>query len=82
MPKEQVLQNLGDGFYIYLGVLEADQIKIEDMKKVRKEYYQRIRKVLESKLNGENTVKALNTWAVTAVLYTAEIIHWSSDEFK
>ena len=47
MPDGQLLQDLGEESYKYLGILEADRIKMEDMKeKVRKEYYRRIRKVL------------------------------------
>ena len=49
---------------------------------VRKEYYRRIRKVLESKLNGGNIIKAMNTWAVAAVRYTAGILDWTVDELK
>ena len=32
--------------------------------KVRQDYYRRVRKVLESSLNRENTVTAINTWEV------------------
>ena len=83
MPDGQLLQDLGEESYKYLGILEADKIKMEEMKeKVRKEYYRRIRKVLESKLNGGNIIKAMNTWAVAAVRYTAGILDWTVDELK
>ena len=46
--------NEGDG-YKYLGVKEADEIeKKETKEKVGKEYKRRIRKILETKLSGEN----------------------------
>ena len=83
MPDGQVIQDLGEESYKYLGILEADKMKMEEMKgKVRKEYYRRIRKVLESKLNGGNIIKAMNTWAVAAVRYTAGILDWTVDELK
>jgi len=74
LPDEQVIKDLGEKPYKYLGVLEIDGIQIYEMKNKIKEYYKQIRKVLDSKLNGENTIKAINTWAVTAVHYTARIL--------
>ena len=69
--------------YKYLGVLEADTIKYDEMKKdVRKEYFRRVRKVLETKLNGGNIIKAINTWAVSLVRYTAPFIEWSKNELR
>ena len=60
--KEMKSLNEGDG-YKYLGVTEADEIKKKEMKeKVGKEYKRRIRKILETKLSGENVMKGINTW--------------------
>jgi hypothetical protein len=68
MPDGQMMEDLGEGSYKYLGILESDRMRMEEMKeKVSKEYYRRIRKVLESKLNGGNMIKAMNTWTVAAV---------------
>ena len=51
--------------YKYLGILEADTIKWEEMKeKITREYFRRTRKLLESKLCGRYLIKVLNTWAV------------------
>lgn len=38
------------------------------------EYYQRMKKMLRTKLNGGNTVKPINAWAGPALRYTADII--------
>jgi len=38
--------------------------------------------VLQSKLNGGNTIGAINTWAVSLVRYTAGIINWRKDELE
>ena len=32
--------------------------------KMKKEYYRRVRKMLETNLNSENVFKAINTWGV------------------
>jgi hypothetical protein len=83
MPDGQMMKDLEEQSYKYLGVLEADRMKMEDMKeKVKTEYYKRVRKVLESKLNGGNVVKAINVWAVAAVRYTAGILDWTVKELK
>ena len=51
---------------MYLGVLEDDRIKHQEMKdNVSKEYLRRVERVLESKLNSGNLIKAINTWAVS-----------------
>ena len=64
--------------YKYLGVLEADDIKHVEMKeKIQKEYFRRVRKILKSKLNGGNTIKAINSRAVSVVRYGAGIIYWT-----
>ena len=47
MPDGQLIKDLGEESYKYLGI-EADKMKMENMKeKVRKEYYRQIRKVLD-----------------------------------
>ena len=67
-----MIREVKEDGYKYLGVLETDQIKHDEMKdKVKTEY---VRKVLQSKLNGGNTTGAINTWAVSLVHYTAGII--------
>ena len=50
--------------------------------RVRQDYYRRVRRVLELSLKGGNTVKAINTWAVAALRYTAGIVDWTADELK
>ena len=83
MPDGQLMKDLGDGDYKYLGILEADKIRMGEMKvRVRKEYYRRIRKLLTSKLNGGNMIKVMNTWAAVGVHYIAGIVMWKVDELK
>ena len=83
LPGGEVMRDLGKQDYKYLGVLEANEIKMKTMKeKVRSEYFRRIRLLLESKLNGGNVVKALNTWAVAVLRYSGGILDWTKEELE
>ena len=61
--------------YTYLGIIELDKIKENEMKeRTIKEYKQRPRLVLKSKLNGKNKISAINVWEVAVFRYGAEIL--------
>ena len=61
----------------YLGVLETDEVMVNEMKnKMKKEYYRRVRKVLETKLNSGNVFKTIDTWAVPVVRYSVIFLGW------
>ena len=79
LPSDKVITSLEKGeSYKYLGVLEADELMVNEMKdKVKKEYYGRVRKVLETKLNSGNVFKAINTSAVSVVRYSVGFLGWS-----
>ena len=79
LPNYKIIKSLEEGdSYKYLGVLEADKVMVNEMKdKVKKEYYGRVRKALETKLNSGNVFKAINTWAVSVVRYSAAFLGWS-----
>ena len=62
--------------YKYLGILEADTIKQEEMKeKIQKEYLRR-------KLSSRNLIKGINTWAVPLIWYSGPFLKWTRDELK
>ena len=84
MPDEETIKGMEEGdTYKYHGILEADRIKSQDMKeKIKKEYLRRTRKVLESKLNSGNLIRAINTWAVSLVRYSAAFIGWTHTELE
>ena len=66
--------------YKYLGV-QAKDVKHRQVKKqTSAEYTNRIRKILKSKLNGGNTIQAINNWAVQVIRYTAGIVDWTKAE--
>ena len=81
---DREIKNLEKGkSYKYLGVQERDEMWCREMTcNVTKEYFRTIRKRLKSKLNGENVICAVNTWAVSLVRYTAALIDWSNKELK
>ena len=78
----KTIPGLGEGQdYKYLRISQADSIKHDELKaKVKKEYAGRVMKTLKSKLNGGNTVTAINTWAVALLRYTPGIVNWTQDE--
>ena len=79
LPNDKVIKSLEEGeSYKYLGVLEADEVMVNEMKdKVKNECYRRVRKVLETKLNSGNVFKTINTRAVSVVRYSAGFLGWS-----
>ena len=84
LPNVKVIKPLEGGeSYKYLGVLEAREVMVNEMKdKVRKENHRRVRKVLETKLNSENVFKAIDCWAVSVVIYSAVFLGWSRLQLK
>ena len=69
--------------YKYMGILQADDIKhVLVKKKVASEYTMRVRKVLKSKLNGGNSIRAINSWAIPVIRYTAGIVDWTQAELE
>ena len=67
--------------YKYLGIIEGEEIKHQEMKeKINKGYIKRLKAILKSKLNSVNTVKAINTWAVPVIRYSAGIVDWKNSE--
>ena len=48
--------------------------------KIENEYKRRVRKILETKLSGENVIKAINTWAIALLRYSAAFLDWTKEE--
>ena len=84
MPDDTVIKSLKEGEgYKYLGVLQADEVQAKEMKgKVSNEYKRRVRKILETKLNGGNIIKGINTWAIPVLRYSAAFLHWTKAELQ
>ena len=82
LPDWQVMKEIEERGYRYLGVLESDQLKEEIKDLIAKEYKRRLKLVLKSKLNGKSEIKAANTWAVSILRYSAGVVEWKTDELK
>ena len=81
LPDGNIIKEIDENGYKYLGIIEGETIKHQEMKdNIRKEYIQRIKAILKSKLNSGNMVKAINTWAVPVIRYTAGIVEWTKME--
>ena len=77
LPNQEIMKEVDENGYTYLGILELDEIKEHEIKiKVTAEYKRRLRLILKSKLNGKNKIQAINTWAVTLLRDRAGIINW------
>ena len=62
----------------YIGMLQADHVLHEESKeRLKKEYVRQVKKCLKSKLNGGNIEKAINTWAVSLMRYSAGFVEWT-----
>ena len=65
LPNQEIMKEVDENGYTYLGILELDEIKEHEIKiKVTAEYKRRLRFILKSKLNRNNKIQAINTWAV------------------
>ena len=79
----KMIKNIEEGGYKYLGILEADGVKHEEMKdQIKKEYIRRVRNIVKSKLNEGNIILAINSRAVSIVRYGAGIISWTKMELE
>ena len=77
------IREIEEDEYKYLGMLEYDRVKEQEMKdKFRNEYFRRAKLILKSKLNGRNKIMALNTWAVSILRYGAGILKWNKNELQ
>ena len=76
-PNCEVMKEVEKIGYTYLGIVELDKIKENEMKeKTRKKYKRKLRLVLKSKLNGKNKITAINAWEVPVSRYGAGILQW------
>ena len=76
LPNQTTTKGLKEGrSYKYVGVIQAGGTKHHDMKeKVKTEYFRRVRKILETKLNGGDIIAGTNTWAISLLRYTASFL--------
>lgn len=77
------IKEIGEEGYKYLGATEAEKNKERKVKEIFQiEYIKRTRLDLQSKLNGRNKIKAINTWAISLMRYGEGKIAWKKDELQ
>ena len=84
LPNKTTMKGLKEGdSYKYLGVIQVDGMKQLEMKeKVKKEYYRRVRKILETKLNDGYIITEINTWRISLLRYSAAFLDWTGAELE
>ena len=83
LPDRRLIRSIGDDVdgYKYLGVLEADDIMHDEVKRsMKKAYIRRVKKTLSSNLNAGNVIKAMSSWAVSLFRYSGRIVNWIKSE--
>ena len=77
------IKDIDETGYECLGIIEGGEIKHQEVKeKIIKECIKRVKAILKSKLNSGNIVKAINTWAVPVIRYSAGIVDWKNSELR
>ena len=69
--------------YRYLGIIELDKVKEQEMKlEFRAEYMRRLKLIMKSKLHGRNKIKAINTWTASLLRYGEGIVEWTKEDLQ
>ena len=83
LPDQEMIREIDENGYKYLGVLEAEDILEKEIKEnLKSEYFRHVKLLAQSKLYGGNAIKGINSWAVSVIHYTAGIIDWTEKELK
>ena len=83
LPDGDIIKELDERGYKYLGILQNDTIMEREMKeKIKGEYFRRLKLLLKSKLYAGNLIKAINSWAVAVVRYSAGVVDWTTKELR
>ncbi|CAK1585332.1 unnamed protein product [Parnassius mnemosyne] len=69
--------------YKYLGIHESGKIEHSIIRdQITKEYFKRIKKLLNTHLNSRYLIKGINTYAVPVLLYSFGIINYKNSDLK
>ena len=83
LPNRERMQSVEEEGYKYLEILEVDDLQHTVMKeRFFAEYFRRLKKVLSSKLNGQNVIRAINAWPVVVMRYGAGVVNWTQTELQ
>ena len=84
LPNKTTMKGLKEGSsYKYVGVIWADVMQHHEMKeKVKTEYYRRVKKILQMKLNGRNIITGINAWGISLLRYAAAFLDWTGAKLQ
>jgi hypothetical protein len=69
--------------YKYLGHMQTKQITHAQIKQqLGSEYLQRTKNILKTNLNGKNTIKAINTYAIPVLTFSFGIVKWTPTDLE
>lgn len=72
-----------DDSYKYLGIKQALDIEISEMKRLYEEkLLKRVTILLRSKLNSRSLFTAINIWAIPTIAYSFGILTWSTTDLR
>lgn len=70
-----------DDVYKYLGIMQSRDINSREVKKtVTSIFKKRLHDILKSNITGKNTVRAINTFAISVLIYSFGIVNWSDTD--
>ncbi|XP_044749726.1 uncharacterized protein LOC123310327 [Coccinella septempunctata] len=78
------MQRMGpEDTYKYLGIKQGLEIRTKEAKDAFKtKFMERLKKVLQSKLNAKSTFTAIKAWAMPCLTYSFGIIKWSTTDLR
>lgn len=69
--------------YRYLGISQNNSVQHTALKEeFRNKYQHRLTKLLNSELNGVNLITAINTWAVSSLIYSFGVLKYSDTDLR
>lgn len=83
LPSGEMMKDVDEEGYKYLGVLQKDSLMCTEMKtKVKSEYFRRLGLLLKSELYAGNVIQGINSWGIGIVRYTAGVLDWGQTELR
>jgi len=66
-----------------LGIEEGEGINNSQMKdSLLREYYHQVQQILKTELNSKNKITAINTFAVSVLVYSLGKVNWLEKKLK
>ena len=81
MSDGERIEEVEENGYKYLGILEYNKIKENEMKEnFRREHVKITKLIMKITLNGRNKIMTMNIWAVSLMRYDTGIVKWTKNE--